>query len=477
MKIHYFKPKRQKNSLFIKVLIAVGIVQTALLLLLGGIMVTQTIFPKEQVFDAPPPPPPNQEIKQKKQKLIVKKTQQRSNQNVRRINVPKVQNISTPTVSINLPSGLGGEGDGGFAPITMTNMSLDKMKIEMPTFELFGLKGSSDRVLIVFDACEKTMTDEMGGLDAYNVVKNEISALIRGLPSTALFNVMAFDPGRWPKNVQVYRESLVPATESNKQGFESWIRPINESVDHIGLPDANYELRYPPIPFNTGFKYPNDVWQHHGVVFWYMAYQAAIEQGAGVIFFLTTHWPRPDEYYVKMTDSQHEKFMAETKKNADAFVKSGGTLVSEEEKNRFYSLAREAAKRKVIDPENERRKAKGIPLWVVRDPWGVAYQERNGKVPEALEAMKRKTWDDFRPEFKFARYTQGKIMAYYEPIFKKNYDDKNLKRPVLNMIVMQPKNGDPEWNKKYGSTTRSWAKANGGGSVRILRGAKPVAEY
>lgn len=65
MKIHYFKPKRQKNSLFIKVLIAVGIVQTALLLLLGGIMVTQTIFPKEQVFDAPPPPPPNQEIKQK----------------------------------------------------------------------------------------------------------------------------------------------------------------------------------------------------------------------------------------------------------------------------------------------------------------------------------------------------------------------------------------------------------------------------
>lgn len=85
--------------------------------------------------------------------------------------------------------------------------------------------------------------------------RTQISALIRGLPSTALFNVMAFDPGRWPKNVQVYRESLVPATESNKQGFESWIRPINESVDHIGLPDANYELRYPPIPFNTGFNF------------------------------------------------------------------------------------------------------------------------------------------------------------------------------------------------------------------------------
>ena len=39
MKIRHFKPKHQKNSLFLKVMIAVGALMTAALILAGGIMV------------------------------------------------------------------------------------------------------------------------------------------------------------------------------------------------------------------------------------------------------------------------------------------------------------------------------------------------------------------------------------------------------------------------------------------------------
>ena len=52
MKIHRFKPRRRRDTLFFKVLIIVGIIQAALLMGLAGILVTQAIIPQEQKFDS-----------------------------------------------------------------------------------------------------------------------------------------------------------------------------------------------------------------------------------------------------------------------------------------------------------------------------------------------------------------------------------------------------------------------------------------
>ncbi|MBO5782493.1 MAG: hypothetical protein J6R08_08590 [Opitutales bacterium] len=488
MRIRRFKPKQQKNSLFLKVMIVVGAIMTAALILAGGIMVTQAILPKETEFEAVPPPQNQVEPEKQKRKVITKNVQKRNSSLVKRINVVQPQQINTPQVEISLPSGMGGEGTEGFSSIDMSGMAnLGKVKIDLPEFDIFGVKGSSDRVLICFDVCSKTMTEEMGALPAFNVVKNEIATLVRGLPATCLFNVMCFDMERGQKHgnlgngieggnvncIEVYRQNLVPANASNKSSFESWIKGINQNENEIGLRDANYELRFPYVPFNEGFTYENHVWQRHGVVYWYMAYQAAIEQGAGVIYFLTTHWPRPDEFWVKMTPDQRKKHVEQTKKNAENFEKSGGKLVSPEEKGKFYAIAREVA-RKMINAENEKRAQKNIPPMVIRDSWGYAAQKR---IPEAIEAMKKKTWDDFAPKFKFKHHTNPSIMAHYEPIFKKVYEERGLKRPTFNMIIMMPKQGNPEWQKKYFKNASAWARQNNKGVVRIIRGAKPISEY
>lgn len=338
-------------------------------------MVTQAILPSETEFESVPPQQNTVEPEKQKRKVITKNVQKRNSSLVKRINIVQPQQINTPQVEISLPSGMGGDGTDGFSSIDMSGMAnLGKVKIDLPEFDIFGVKGSSDRVLICFDVCEKTMKDEMGALPAFNVVKNEIATLVRGLPATCLFNVMAFDMNRGQKHgnlgngieggnvncIEVYRQNLVPANSSNKSAFESWIKKFNttERPEDQGVRDANYDLRFPYVPFNEGFTYENHVWQRHGVVYWYMAYQAAIEQGAGVIYFLTTHWPRADEFWVKMTPAERKKHVEQTKKNAENFEKGGGKLVTPEEKGKFYAIAREVA-RKMIEEENAARAKKG----------------------------------------------------------------------------------------------------------------------
>ena len=477
MKIYRFKPKHEKNALFIKVLVAVGVIQIAAMLFLGGMMITQALIPQEAAFEASPP---QQDVKEpeKQREVVLKKNIKRSTNAVRRINVVNPQMTNTPDLTISLPDGLGGDGDGGIniSGIDPSALAGKKIDFKMPEFSLFDVKGSSDRILIAFDVSSNTMTDDMGGLDAYNVVKDEIKGLVRGLPATVMFNVMTFDHERNPPhNMSVFRSSLVPASPTNKAAFESWINPVNSNINKIGLTneEANLTLRFPPPPYNDGFYYHQTVWQHHGVVYYYMAYQAAIEQGAGVIYFLTADWPSPNDYYVKLNDRQMDDFRKQLQKNREDFIKKGGTIVSKDEKESFYSRARKAAQERIIDPENEKRKKSGKPLWVVRDPWGVAWEH---KLPEALEAVTKKDDEDFPPNVKFKGYGHSQLFAAYEPLFKKVYDERKLARPTFNMIIMLPKKGG-DFTKEKSSAASRWAKSNNNGKVRVLRGAKPVSEY
>ena len=145
MRIHRFRPTHRKNSLFLKVLIIVGIVRAALLVGLAGVLVTQAIIPQEQTFESAPKPVQTQEPEQVKRRVITKNLQKRSNQMPRRINVAKVQNIQTPEVTISLPSGMGGDVGGGFDVTNIGSLSLDKIQIDLPTMDLFGLKAKAEK--------------------------------------------------------------------------------------------------------------------------------------------------------------------------------------------------------------------------------------------------------------------------------------------------------------------------------------------
>ena len=48
-------------------------------------------------------------------------------------------------------------------------------------FKFFGIKASGNRVIFIIDASRFMLTDEKGGIPAYNKVKDEIAQMMAGL--------------------------------------------------------------------------------------------------------------------------------------------------------------------------------------------------------------------------------------------------------------------------------------------------------
>lgn len=475
MALHKFKPKHRKNTLFIKVLIVVGIIQVALLVMFGGMIVTRAILPQETSFESAPKVQEKKEP-EKTKNVIVKRNTKRSTGAVRRINVvaPKM-NVVAP-VTISLPSGSGGEGGGDFFADKM-DLGSSKIKIDLPTFSLFDMKASSDRVLIVFDTARNTMADDMGGLDAYNVIKNEITTLVRGLPPTVLFNAIVFD---WER--AAFRRNLVPANAANKQAFLNWIKPINANVHNIGVgafTSDRLELRNAVPPrleskYLGGCLWNGDWYQGLAVYPMYDAYQSAIEQGADVIYFLTASWHLPKYYLMKPSKSKASAYQSAVEKKKNDFLKKGGVFISKSEHDKLIAAANEAGQR-YVDAENAKRRAEGKPLWVDH---GFLFQvAMNYNLPEGQALKGKQLESEVRADWNFKGYTAQTLYAAYDGILKKLYDSRKLKRPTFNMILLLPKKGDSGMKKEQISAARQWANLNGGGRTRILRGAKPVSDF
>ena len=486
MKIRHFKPKHQKNSLFLKVMIAVGALMTAALILAGGIMVTQAILPSETEFEAAPPAQQNQvEPEKQKRKVITKNVQKRSSSLVKRINVVQPQHINTPQVEITLPSGMGGEGTDGMGISDFSGMTnLSAMKIDLPEMDIFGAKAKSDRIFIAFDASPYMMSEDMGALESYNIVREEIKKLIKMLPAACVFNVMAFDV--WFKDARdMCFQNLVPATASNKATFERWIGEINKSTDKVGLHNyqsRQYNMNYPSPPSPIGQKTPTGedfrfAWDGQfksEVVDRYRIYQTAIEQGAGAIWILTAKWPAPNEYMMPVTDDQMRRNQEEWDRNLKKAKQEGKHVRTQEDWDNWHKACRpyEQKAKEWLDKENERRRSKGIPQRVVLDLRALA-RELKMKVPDCQGIPADHFRPDIRPKIK--RYNTSSLLSCYEPILKKVYDERGLKRPTVNIIILLTRK--EEWNNKKNATPKSWAFRNGKGTVRILRGGKPVSEY
>ncbi len=488
MKIRRFKPKHKRNSLIWKVMVAVGAIMAASLILAGSIMITQSILPQETEFEAPPPVQQKElEPEKQKRKVITKNVQKRSQSLVKRINVVQPQQINTPQVEITLPTGMGGDGTGGGIGLNdftgMTN--LGEMKIELPDMEIFGTKAKSDRVFIAFDASPYMMSEDMGALESYNIVRDEIKKLIKMLPSTCVFNVMAFDV--WFKDARdMCFKNLVPASNANKATFDRWISVINKDTQRVGLfdyRDRQYEMKYPSPPSTVGqkdekgedFRFAWDGQYKSEVYDRYRIYQTAIEQGAGAIWILTHRWPAPSDYMMPITPDQMRRNTEEWERNLKKAKSQGKHIRTKEDWDnwgRAWAPLAEKAK-EWVRKDNERRKARGIPQRVVLDYRWFAEHELKMKGPECQGTPADHFRPDIRPKVK--RYNNLTLLAAYEPILKKVYDERGLKRPTVNIIILLTRKD--EWNTKKNAVPKSWAFRNGKGTVRILRGGKPVSEY
>ena len=467
MKLHHFNPKKEKRGLLYQVFIIVAVVQISLLLAFGSYVVTHTILEEEAKFTPPETVTPVDHARQE-HRVNMERQQKKTSKFNRRISIQNPQNVNTPEVKINLPAAI--TSGGGISTISEKTLKTD-IKIAVPSIELMGLKSRAEKILICVDASSYLMNEERGGLDTYKVIREDIKNLINGLPSTALFNLMAFDATHGT-TVNFFQSNLVAATAFNKKLACNWIEPINASLKKIGPGRNNYKLKYEFIP-----QPPDSPYYHQRISNIYRIYQAALEQGAEAIWILTTGWVDPDRLKYPWTDAETERFRkaqeryeSEREKQLKA---AGWTEDKQQEYDRAVTEARAKGIKKArewITAENARRAAKGIPLYTGTPMQAMNENKFMEKVTPAPPAVKVK-----KPVAKFKSYGRSGIFKHYQKLFKEVYFDKQMKPPVVNMIVFRGKN--EEWTPAENRVVRAFTSANNGGRSRVLRGLKPVSEY
>jgi len=463
MAIHHFKAKRKRDTLLFKIMVTVAALHIAGMLLLGTLIITETIIIGESEFQAPPPPEKVEKNQQRAQERRIQSNQNRSTKTTKRITVTTVKNQAMSEIAVTLPPGT-----------LTTNI------INMPTptgignidvlssVDLFGVVSKSEKVLIVIDASANLMNEERGGLATYQVIRSDVKNLVNSLPSTMLFNLMAYSlTGGYA--IDLYRESLIAATESNKKGVSAWIDPINSSLDKIGVRNT-YKLRFPFLP-----QPPHS--QHYSAhkANCYRIYQAALEQGADTIYFLVTEWTDPDEIKQPWTEAQTESY----RKRVEDFearlirerAKKGWTEEKEAEYQTKISIARAAGiakARKWIEEENKRRKAAGQSLYVGTPDQAMHEQKfyappQDGPPHIDLKPVVPPTLKSYG--------LRGIINFYKDNLTKDIYTSRGRTLPVVNMIVFKGKKEEikPEESRVF----KNWTQAHRG-SYRILRGITPV---
>lgn len=467
MKLHHFRPKKEKRGLLYQVFIIVAIIQVVLLITMGSVIVTQSIITEEKKFDAPPTIEKVDQAR-KETRVRVQQQQKKTQKLTRRISITNPQNTNLPQVNITLPPTMSmGAGISAISNIDMTS----KFNIVTTTVDIGGIKSKTEKVLICIDTGKYLMTDERGGLDTYKAIREDIKKLINNLPPTVLFNLMAYST-EYGTSINMFQPSLVAATSANKKMACDFVEPLNASLSRLGPGGNNYKLKYPFLPqppdSNHYSQYASNI---------YRIYQAALEQGADTIYILTTSWTDPERIKKPWNNAQTQRYvrdMARYSENVERQRRQAGWNDQKQiEYEREDMIARRDGIKKArewIKAENDRRAKKGQPLYtgnVNKAMYDNKFYVRPKEVPPSIGVK--------APEVKFESYGRSGILKYYDKLFKEVYRDKQMKPPTLNMIVFRGKNENltPAENR----VIKQFTSSNNGGRSRVLRGLKPVTEY
>jgi len=144
--------------------------------------------------------PPPRLRKQITAKQVVKKMPE--------IKMPEIKGVKSNIGAMG--TAIGGESGIGFS---------------MPEINVFGIKSRGEKVFFILDSSNDMMRDEVGGMRAFRIIKEELVAILHTLPPTTLFNVAICEI---PYNSKVYFQNMVPASQENISKIERWIAPLNE---------------------------------------------------------------------------------------------------------------------------------------------------------------------------------------------------------------------------------------------------------
>ncbi|MDF7809166.1 hypothetical protein P4E94_17095 [Pontiellaceae bacterium B12219] len=318
-------------------LISLGIHAVLIVVALSFVAVT-VITKEEQAFEAKPVNRPKMQLKKLQVPVNIKKKQTKKPKLRKRIVVQPKMNKNMPDIKMpeitgvkggiggGVGDGLGGSGGLGFS---------------MPEIEIFGIKGKGEKVFLILDTGNSMLVDEMGGIPAYTIIKEELIRIVESLPATALINVAVFRGN----DVQTVFPKMAPANAANAQKVKAWLEPLNSSANAAksgrygtrtlgpGGTKMREDLRVGPFakPVKSGGSVYGG---KSGGRDWYSAVMLAHKQQADTIFLLTNTWGHQDVAVNTAMDIDEWIETTSAGKKWAANVEKASKLLAEENKQR-----------------------------------------------------------------------------------------------------------------------------------------------
>jgi hypothetical protein len=319
-------------------------------------------------------------------------------------------------------AGLGGGGSLGFA---------------MPEMNLFGIKSRGEKVFIILDASAFMMTDEMGGIPAYTIIKSELVRILEGLNSTILFNIAVYGGGEY-----TLFPDLVSATPDNVAKVDAWLKPLNAVSKGMG--DKDYgprTLGSGGIRISGDFKV-DPLKSTPGE--WAKPTLLAMQQQADVVFVLTCRWGNLRYNTGKTTGLRESNWSESDQERLDKAI---------------------AKAKELFRKDNERRREKGQPPRVI--PGGIPGMVR-AYVPGTRfkpNSGGRPILANYTPEQLVEGFTNSRKKSKPEVLLKSGVGKKNKAEYSINVIHFVKENSgsapDAKFKEFTGETNGKYKKVEG----------------
>jgi len=150
---------------------------------------------------------------------------------------PKVPNISqritanaqTKSVDFKMPE-LAGFG-GTSVDLSGAGLGAGGLNFAMAQFNVFGVRSRGEKALFVLDTNRAMLLDEVGGIPAYKIIKDELGSLLDRIPPTTLFNVIVFESS----SSQAFSPDMSAASDENIKKLKEWLAPLNSHQNRYGI--------------------------------------------------------------------------------------------------------------------------------------------------------------------------------------------------------------------------------------------------
>lgn len=256
--------------------------------------------------------------------------------------------MNTKSADFKMPEVAGfGAGTG----VDLSGVSLGgSLGFASTQINVFGLKSSGEKILFILDTSRNMLIDEIGGIPAYKIIKDELTGLISRLPPTALFNVVVFDRDT---AARAFSPELGLASQVNVEKLQAWLAPLNSDLARIGIETLSSPGT--PLKFEPIAPIANN---QDG---WLAALSYAIQKGADNVYWLGTDdtmRPIHQDLYndVKCGRTLSDPTGIPPKFRGVDYDNCGG-------KEAWDKKVVEARKR--FNAENDQRRAAGQPLRVI----------------------------------------------------------------------------------------------------------------